>query len=304
MKKLNLFLGLGAISMAFLFHSCTEESVTYPAPTVSFDQTSPVVLEIGVTSATLTGTIVAEAKLESVVISKTVGSTETSLETITEFESGEITTTDDVNYTFRYVLDGITENTTLTIKATDKDAQFTSQSIDIEVTVLGLITHSGIVLGAQNNATGSFFASFEGNIYTVGELNSGSHYDEIDIVYYFGATNKQALFSPKSIVDNDISWGGLVPVANWGSSPNETLFKVATSSDYDDATYSSVESLADGASLEMANGGETPVDGLDVSDVYVFKTADNKYGILKVVSVGATNSDTITIDVKIQEEEE
>jgi hypothetical protein len=301
MKKLTFLLGLGAICAAFLFNACTDE--VNPAPTITFDEASPIVLAAGVTSVTLTGTIVAEAKLKEVVVTKTMGLSETQLGTYNDFSSGTFTSTDDINVNFRYDVDGITENTTIKFTATDKDDQISSQSIEIQVTALGLITHSGIELGAQNNATGSFFASFEGNIYTTGELKDGNHYDDIDIVYYFGASNKQALFSPWSIVDNDISWSGLVPVANWGDSPNQTMFKKATEADYNDATYTSVQELAVGANLDYANGGEEPPDGLDVNDVYIFVTADGKYGIFKVTAVGASNSDTITIDVKIQEEE-
>jgi hypothetical protein len=301
MKKINLILGLGAICMIQFLNSCTEE--THNPPVVSFDQASPVVLGVGVTTATLTGTIVADAGLSSVEFRKTVGLSESLLATITSFSSGNVTTTDDINYSFNYVLNDVTENTTLKVTAIDKDDQEVSQSIEIEVTLLGLITHSGIELGAQNNPLGSFFASFEGDIYTIGELNSGSHYDEIDIIYYYGATNKQALFSPKAIVDADITWSGAVPTASWGGSPNETLFAEASLSDYNDATYTSVETLGSSADLDIANGGGNPIDGLDVDDVYVFKTADDKYGIFKVTDVGSDASGTITIDVKIQEEE-
>jgi hypothetical protein len=301
MKKLQIVLGLGILGAMFLFNAC-EEDTTNAFPKISYDDESPVVLESGEDSYSLTGTIVASAGLESVTVTRTTTSGGTvPVATVTDFDGTEVTEVDDSTYNFRFELSDITEETTIDITALDKDGQEASKPIVIQVTTLTLITHAGIELGAQENATGSFFASFEGDVYTISQLNSGDHFADVDIIYYYGNTNKEALFSPQSIVDNDISWGGDVPIASWGGSPNETLFKEATAADYDDATYSSVETLANGASLEIANGGENPIDGLDVSDTYVFKTADNKYGIFKVSAVDELATGVITIDVKIQE---
>ena len=91
MKKLNLFLGLSALSLGVLFTSCNKDEDPAAAPVISFDQTSPVVLAAGVDSTVLTGTIKADGKLSSIKISKTVGTTESTLETITSFDEGDFT---------------------------------------------------------------------------------------------------------------------------------------------------------------------------------------------------------------------
>jgi hypothetical protein len=53
---------------------------------------------------------------------------------------------------------------------------------------------------------------------------------------------------------------------------------------------------------DLANGGDTPIEGLAIGDAYAFKTADGKYGIFSVTAVAGTNDGTIGFTVKIQDE--
>ena len=272
MKKLNLFLGLGAISIAMFFNSCSEDTV-YPAPTVNFDQTSPVVLGVGITTATLTGSIVAEAKLESVVISKTVGSSETSLATITDFESGNVTTTDDVNYTFNYVLDGITENTTLTVKATDKDGQFASQSIDIEVTLGNPIdSYTAILMGGQSNATvGSFLDASEGDVYLIADANT--HSELIDVVYYYGSSNLATLTAPDDVTVN--GGAGNLSLCVGFTTKNETRF---TSSSLTGSEFDAIENDAEIADITGINASKMTDLSVGASKTRWFKNHFHQLG--------------------------
>jgi len=292
MKKLNLFLGLGLISMALMFNSCSED-VVHPAPTVSFDQASPVVLGIGVTSATLTGTIVAEAKLENVQISKTVGTTETSLVTITDFASGNVTTTDDINYTFRYVLDNITANTTLKVTANDKDAQFTSESIDIEVTEgVELATFTAVLMGAQSNADyGSTASLTTGDVYEITGGEAATNSAMVDIVYYYGS-RLAALYSPSQ---SDIQQVSLYNIPNW-STINDTKLALSalSSGEFDDVTYESDLESAGTPTLDV-------IPELAVDDVIVFETDSGKKGVFKVTDLDTGNDGTIEILIKVQE---
>src|SRR4030042_699931 len=141
----------------------------------------------------------------------------------------------------------------------------------VDIVTLGELKQLSFVLGAQNNTTGSFCASFEGTVYTVGELKDGSSYANVDIIYYYGTSNKSALFSPKAIVDANISWGGLLPVDSW-TTINETKFRKAATTDFDNATYYTVETLGNMADLDFANGGDDPIEGLAVGDAYAFTT--------------------------------
>jgi len=298
MKRLNFFLfGLAALGMAF-FSSCTDD--TSSAPVITIDNTSPVAAVSG--AVTLTGEIVAEAKLDEVKLFVVVGTDETQYgAAITSFSSGSITSDDDLNYAFRLDVSGLTEDCKVKIVATDKDNQTASKSIDVTVGVSGTLkAEDTFVLGAQDNSTGSFYASLDGSVYTITQLKDGNHYSKIDLIYYVGATNKEAIFSPKAIVDNNITWGSSVATANWGT-PNATKFKLAAAADYTDATYASVQTLGSDAALDLANGGDSPIVGLKVGDVYSFKTAGGKYGVFKVNAVTAGAANTITLAVKVQE---
>jgi hypothetical protein len=109
------------------------------------------------------------------------------------------------------------------------------------------------------------------------------------------------LFSPKAIVDNDITWGVLLSISSW-TAVNETKFKKAAVTDFDNATYSTVETLATSADQDIANGDRDPIDGLAVGDAYAFKCDDGKYGILSITTVTGTNDGTISLTIKIQDE--
>jgi hypothetical protein len=301
MKRLNFFLvGIAALGMAF-FTSCGD-TTTNSAPVITFDNTAPVAAVGG--EVTLNGEIVAEAKLDEVKIFVVVGSDETQFgSAITSFSSTEINTDDDLNYVFHLNVTGLTEDCKIKIEATDKDNQTATKSIDVTVggSSGNLQAEQSITLGGQDNSNGSFYASLSGgSVYTTALLKSGSHFGEIDLIYYVGATNKEAIFSPKAIVDADISWGGLVATTLWGT-PNATKFKLAVAADYTDATYASVATLGADASLDLANGGDTPIEGLKTGDVYAFKTAGGKYGVFKVTAVTAGATNTITLAVKVQE---
>ncbi len=291
MKKLNLFLlGLGALGMVQTFNSCTED-VTHPAPSVSFDQASPVVLGAGVTSATVTGTIVAEAELESVTFTIATSGGETSPAPITDFSSGAVITSDDVNYTFSYVLNDITENTTFTVRADDKDGQHTSSSIEIQVA--GINTYTAILMGAQGNATyGSFLDADEGDVYLIAQAEA--HSELIDVVYYYGSTNLATLTAPDDVTVN--GGAGNLSLCVDFTTKNETRF---TSSSLTAAEFDDIDSGAEIASL--SGFSESKITDLAVDDVIAFETEGGKKGLIKVADMETGSGGTITIDVKVQE---
>ena len=294
-----LFLGLTLISLLGLFVSCGEDSQPpsislltgsgYYVPSTPVTPGEPITF--GVTAIANADS---KENITNITVTGTINGTPTELANITY---------NDATVTVEWDMDAppTAGTATITIVATDAAGETAEVSFDIvtQGTAKTLVTHA-ITLGAQDHATGSFCASFEGTVWTVGELKTGNHYAEVDIVYYYGATNKWALFSPKAIVDADISWGGLVPVANW-TTKNATKFRKAAATDYDNATYYTVETLGALAELDIANGGDNPIEGLAVGDAYAFKTADGKYGIFKVTAITLTNDGTISFTIKIQE---
>jgi len=287
MRKINLIFGLGAISMALFFNSCTEE--TNNPPTISFDQASPLVLASGVTSATLTGTIVADAGLNTVEFRKIVGLSESLLLTVTSFSSGNVTTTDDINYTFNYLLENITENTTLQVTAIDKDDQEESLSIEIEVTVSNLkpeVSNVKIYCTLGDGSGESTCASVDGSTYAP-KLASEAEQVVVDFVYFY-STNA-GIFSPSdlpSVLDDAFTTWTVF---------NTTLMEVVDV-DYASVTYAQVADATDGIT-------STSVENLEVGDVVGFITEDDKIGVFEVdeIEPGYNATDYIVINIKVEE---
>jgi hypothetical protein len=286
MKKLQIALGLGAVCAMFLFNSC--ETTTNPVPVISYDQTSPIVLGIGEDAVTLTGSIVAEAGLSTVKIYKTVGLSESLIETITDFGSGIVTTSDNINYDFTLGITDLTAETTIKITAIDKDAQEVSESIVIQVTEGTISSFTAILLGGQTNAEPSCLDANTGTRYSV---NQSASADVIDFVYYYGATNLATIAAP-----NDPSVNGTgVNALNWTNDwdpQNATLFG-SSSLVFATVTYaelSAITGLTDSKENELA-----------IDDVIAFQTVDGKKGIAVVTDLTTGTSGSITLNVKIQE---
>ena len=297
MRK-NLLLGLALISLFGLMVSCGE------------DAQPPSITVLEGSGYYVSGTAVAPGAVVTIAAKATANAT--SAENI---KSMKVLRGDNSQFTSE-VFDASTVTKewnipaletagteTITIIATDNAGETAEAYVDIvtDEALAGSLKTNTIVLGAQDNTTGSFCASFEGMVYTVGELKGAGNYADIDIIYYYGDVNKSALFSPKAIVDADITWGGLLPVSSW-TTINETKFRKAAAADFDNATYNSVATLGALADLDIANGGDAPIEGLAIGDAYAFKTADGKYGIFSITAITGTNEGTVGFTVKIQDE--
>jgi hypothetical protein len=305
MRKLNLFAGLAILSVVGLFTSCSSDTTPKP-PTITFkggssyvstDVTVDVgsIFTIGITALPNTDS---EEKLASFKVVRTFNNIPT---TVVDTVFSDKLTSFNADITFGASNTAGTERITFTI--VDKNGESAEIALNIttqEVVNGTLKAEKTIVLGGQENATGSFFASLTGDIWTIDQLKSGSHFSQVDLIYYVGATNKEAIFSPKAIVDNNITWTSAITIGSWGT-PNATKFKLAGTSDYDNATYNSVQTLGAAADLDLANGGDNPIVGLKAGDIYSFKTAGGKCGVFKVSAVTAGSANTITLAVKVQE---
>ncbi|MFN8206522.1 MAG: hypothetical protein U0T82_03845 [Bacteroidales bacterium] len=297
MKKFNLLVALSALILGGLSFTACEDTVNNP-PAITYDDASPIVLGAGVTSVAVTGQIVADAGLDKVVLFKVVGGSETQIGAAYEsFSSGDITTTDDVNYNFRFTLTDITANMTLKITATDKDDQTSSESIVIQTSAAaGGIKSWTATLGGGSSATGSFYASATGDVYTSGVAKD--HAAAIDIIFYYGTEaglSGAGLYAPNS---------GIKSVYSAGGGLIQTTFSVLNSTKF--ATTTLTATQFDGATddaLITANVSSPTADAIQVANgsVYGFTTVGGKKGLIKVVSVPASNSGTCSIAVKVQE---
>ncbi len=287
MKKFNVVLGIISVGLALVLGSCGETTTNDP-PVITFDATSPVVLSAGVHAVTLTGSIVAEAGLDQVKIFKVTGLSEVQLATITSFSSGEITTTDDINYDFAYLVSDITEEITIRFEATDKDDQEASQSIVIQAYVGNINSYTAILLGAQYNAEPSCLDANTGTRYSV---NQSEQADVIDFVYYYGSTNLATIAAPNDETVNGTGVNALNWTNDWDPQ-NATLFG-STTLDFTSVNYNDLSAIS-GLSASKIND-------LAVDDVFAFETVDGKKGLVKVTNLTTGSNGAITINVKIQD---
>lgn len=289
MKKVIYSIGAIILSSLLLFTACTNEEEN--GPEISFlNNVNEVTVSPG-NSYTIAGTITSEAGLKTVKFFEVTNEGKTQKQLVDEFENKN-------EFMFMFTVENITQNITIEVEATDKNNTTTSKYFYIKVSsgqTQNLKTYT-VSLGAQDNATGSFLIASQGTVFTISQVISNSAYNDIDIIYYYGATNKYALLCPKSIVQNNITWKGSISTGSWGTSPNITIFKKVSTADYDNATYSSV------ANLITSNDNSLIAVDLQVGDVVAFKTNNGKYGILKVTEISGTEaSSKITFSYKIQE---
>ncbi len=164
-------------------------------------------------------------------------------------------------------------------------------------------SYYGVNIGAQKSTTvGPFFNSSNGEVYeTKGVAAKAAGVDLVN--FYSGSTHAYNLVSPTlSTVATYIYTAALYgedALNNW-SVRNKTLIKkvTLTREDFDLlASSAAIEALytdSDGTASESSGG-------LADNNVLVFKTSNNKYGVIFVKSRSANaNTGYLTIDVKVQ----
>ena len=183
-------------------------------------------------------------------------------------------------------------------KVTDKNNQ--TKEISFTITTEAVITYGTInefsmkILGAQDNATGSSFASIDGTVYSITDAKANAA--KIDWLYFYGATNLATLASPNDAdaasVFNNATWG----LQTW-SVRNNTLFKKVT----DPVDWNGI--VNDSLILINTASGvtNTKSNNLVVNNYLSFITASGKKGMIKVESIDGTQTGTITISVKVQQ---
>jgi hypothetical protein len=297
MKKFNLLVALSALVLGGLSFTACEDTVNNP-PAITYDDASPIVLGAGVTTVAVTGQIVADAGLDKVVLYKVVGASEPQIGAAYEsFSAGDITSTDDVNYNFRFTLTNVTENMSLKVTATDKDDQTASQSIAIQTSAAaGGINSWTATLGGGGSNLGSFFASANGTVYTSNQAVDAAA--NIDIIFYYGTAaglSGAGLYAPNSGIKTVYSAGGGLIETTFGTL-NATKFGTTT------LTTTQFDGATDDA-LITANVGTPTATGIQVAanSVYGFTTVGGKKGLIKVVSIPANNDGNCSIAVKVQE---
>jgi hypothetical protein len=291
MKKVNLMLACAAVAVAGVFSSCSSDD-TNPAPSITASLNGKVQDAVAVASGSTVSfdfNIVVPAEVESITLTTTVG-TDATTKTLTK---SEYTVTNDTLVTVSGTI-AITAATTLKLTVLDKDDQESSKTVTITVTdpEANFSSYSAVLLNdaVADGSSATFFDSKTGKALKIAEASTadfGYLYDQ-DYVKITGA----CLISAKQYaLSKNYTTTALA---------NETSFKKASGVAFADLKVSTIASAyTNGTAPTTVTGypAGTIIPVLAANDIYAFKTAAGKYGVLKVISVSATS---ISIDVKVQ----
>jgi hypothetical protein len=149
---------------------------------------------------------------------------------------------------------------------------------------------SAKLVGAQSASAGSFFSSYDGNVYLRSQATVSSIVSTVDISYAaLGASSQPTLLSWAFRADASTGLTQVVP-----SGATATYFSLTTLSgtEFDNAVANTVASISVPAtapqSINVATG-----------NVVAFKNAGNKVGLIKVGAITAGLTGDVTITVKV-----
>ncbi len=164
----------------------------------------------------------------------------------------------------------------------------------------GINTYTAKIFGDQtNNSAGSFFATSNGTVYTQAQAKANDSL--VDLVYYYGATNKATIANPTDADAATIFDNPTTGLQTWTKKNNTELRATILTADIFN-TISADSTLTKLYTASAIGSALTDATDLAVGDVIAFKTVKNKQGFLKVVTIieNNSNADYITVDVKVQ----
>ncbi|MBW6490067.1 MAG: hypothetical protein K0B15_02620 [Lentimicrobium sp.] len=282
MKKWNyLFMAL-LMSAAVMVSSCGDDEEEDPGPTLtlkggtgytSTDATVQIneAITVGVIG---TKSPVSGQKLTRFKFSVIANNVPTPMIDST-FSSDSFTWESDLSFT------GVGD-ARLLFEMWDKGGMKAEKSFNVTVEDPGteINKYVNVEFGSWNDVVGSFFSSTEGITYNVTQTSTSSANQlKIDFIFFKGVTNANTFASPDDTDVNTINdlKVNLWPVAN----KNQTRFNPTniTASQFD----------AIGATYQFPtfslNDQTTKMNNLSVGQVFLFKTKNNKLGLVKVVDL-------------------
>ena len=303
MIKISFIALFAAVIGMTMMSSCTKDK-THTAPTITLNP-SATSTELDFTAGdslevSFSARVQAEGEIETFTINEEItnlqgGTTSSAYDASTTATfKGETDKTYDFSKIFTPADFASATQYKYTFSVTDKDGQ--SYSIAYTVTQhtgtqAGAIETYTAVLGAQSSSNGSYYDVSTNTVYT--QSGADANQAAIDFVHYYGSANASTICAPSDPTVGGGS-GNLTMCANW-STKNATLFGTVTGVDFS-AISDDTEIVA-----HVSDATSTKANQLAVGDVVEFKTVDGKYGMFKVVSVDASSSESITIDVKVQQ---
>ena len=165
-------------------------------------------------------------------------------------------------------------------------------------------TYSTVLLAAPtgDETSKSFFSTSDGKLYSFGEVvgTADPLSEDIDFGYFYGRDLNATLSSPDEWPDDAGLYSGL---ERWGTK-NDTDFRTTTLGEADFDAYENGNEIA--AEFDVNSGTDVGgrVSNLAAGDVIAFSTADDRFGLIEVVSITGTDGSDgrIEINVKVTDE--
>lgn len=182
----------------------------------------------------------------------------------------------------------------------DNNNKVTRKTLIVNVSAEAQIASwKAVVLGAQNNAAASRFASATGDLYKVCDLDSNKvNIGYVDITYAADRTTAKPTFlsNPRRAV---LGYSTTIPASNTVCGGGSTAGGSAT---YFVAAPATVDfAAANDATLEaLVVTGTTEDIVAEVGKTYAFLNGRKKKGLIKVLSIISGADGKITFDIKVQ----
>lgn len=159
-----------------------------------------------------------------------------------------------------------------------------------------ITTYEDILLGAQNSSIGISFATGNGTVYNLADAKDNA--SEIDLMYFYGATNLAILAAPDDIDAQMVYDDPTNGLGTWDVL-NNTRFKATTLSSGEFNMITTLTQLIAIVVIPSAPD-QTKISSLAIGQVLAFETWDGKYGILRVDNLTGATDGSIEITVKVQ----
>ncbi|MGB4655109.1 MAG: hypothetical protein ACOXZ9_01025 [Bacteroidales bacterium] len=302
MKKIKFIFAFLAIAGMFMVTSCGTDDTIDP-PTIQF-----------LTGPEYTSTSVVVAPGSDIRVGVEAFSQENS--TLKRFnfsvqdEAGVLqsffdTTFSTTSYTFDEIIEVQDVEASVNYIFTVYDDQNQSNQIQITVTTEAapgnIRVYENVVLGAQNSAVGSSFASSNGTVYTLADARANSAL--IDWIYFYDSNFEACIAAPND-TDAHNAFGDYVNApANWDTK-NPTKFQFV---ELPEGTLWA-DITNDLTIVRLATDvEESKVAFLGVGKIIAFRTVAGKLGLLRVEEITqmgdplSYQKGTITYSIKVQE---
>lgn len=300
MKKTIQLIVVAAFAISFTFTSCSKDETT-PAvtgPTVSlidstgtgivdttnFFTSTWMTLKVTPSAGTTIDAIKTDIKVNGVLVAPG------SYDVVDATQKGGFSESVPVDFIVSSLKVAFGKTITFIVNVKDNKGLIKTVELTYNVKVDNKIMSSNeIELGAQSNATIPYkFVGLANNFatYTPGLTGTAKeNSSDIDFVYYYGTTDKNAFAAPSNANGAKIIWNSEINM--WGVQ-NKTKFLVSTVTSTEFDNIKNTTKVDDTfAAIDFTTGTTDKITSLTVGAVYAFQTAAGVKGLAKFTAISA-----------------